>query len=108
MKKLIGSITALFVLLYLVWKIHTSFSTDLREEQTLLKAVPVLSHYADGLWILINARGKLSDEDSVGMLDPWGEQIRAEYKNKLLTLTSSGSDKEFETKDDIKVERKNK
>jgi hypothetical protein len=39
------------------------------------------------------------------MQDPWGQVIQAEYNGKILTLKSSGPDRKFETKDDIKVER---
>ncbi len=105
MKKLIVLGVALFGLLYLGLKIFDPFSTDHHEEEILLSAVPLLNGHADGLWILIKVKGKWTEEELARMLDPWGQQIRAEYQDNVLTLTSSGPDVKFETKDDIKVER---
>jgi hypothetical protein len=105
LKKIIGFSIGLVVVLFIAHKVATSFSTDYRDE-IRIGAEPLLNDHATGLWILIKARGQLSKDDFAGMRDPWGNQIRAEYQNHILTLTSSGADMKFETKDDIIVERK--
>ncbi|HYX36227.1 MAG TPA: hypothetical protein VE954_24250 [Oligoflexus sp.] len=105
MKKVIVFCVALVGLLFLGLKIFDPLSTDHHEEEILLGAVPLLNGHADGLFIFIKVKGKWTEEELARMLDPWGQQIRAEYQDKVLTLTSSGPDMKFETKDDIKVER---
>ncbi|HYX36881.1 MAG TPA: hypothetical protein VE954_27550 [Oligoflexus sp.] len=105
MKKLMVFAVALCGLLYLGLEIFEPFATDHHEEEILLNAVPLLNRHADGLFILIKVKGKWTEEELARMLDPWGQQIRAEYQDKVLTLTSSGPDMKFETKDDINVER---
>jgi hypothetical protein len=96
---------ALLGLLFLGFKVFDPLETDHHKEEILLSAVPLLNGHADGLFILIKVKGKWTDDEIARMLDPWGKQIHAQYQDNVLTLTSAGPDEDFNTKDDIKVER---
>jgi hypothetical protein len=104
MKKLIYPLLFL-ILIVLVIRVFSPFATDHSREERLLNARPLLDRYADTLFVLIKVREGWTPEELESMQDPWGQVIQAEYNGKILTLKSSGPDRKFETKDDIKVER---
>ena len=105
MKKIIIACVIAVGLICLGFWVFDPLATDHHEEEMLLGAVPLLEGHADALSILIKVKDKWTEDELSRMLDPWGERIQAEYHDKILTLTSSGPDRVFETKDDIKVER---
>ncbi len=104
MKKVTGLLFVAPVLIYFAFKLSWFFFPEHGDER-VLGVVAALEHQADGLWILIKARGRISESDYEGMHDSWGRQIRAAYQDGALKVTSAGSDGEFDTKDDITVER---
>lgn len=104
MKKVIALASALLALSVLFWKFGHYYSADARDE-IRMTAVPTLDSYADKLWFTIKSEKRLSEKDLIDKPDPWGQQIRAEILGDVLKLTSAGPDREFDTEDDIKIER---